>query len=155
MLFLFREDFWENSHENLGFVFSDQPIPTWWTQLPKRNGLLTGWWGNPLREETISEERIADLAIQSLSGIFSREKEEILNYLEARFIFDWQKDIFSEGAYSYPKPGTTQAIKELKKPIDNSLFFAGEALCEGDSPGTVEAALFSGKEAAKSILLCM
>ena len=155
LLFLFREDFWENSHENLGFVFSDQPIPTWWTQLPKRNGLLTGWWGNPLREETISEERIADLAIQSLSGIFSREKEEILNYLEARFIFDWQKDIFSEGAYSYPKPGTTQAIKELKKPIDNSLFFAGEALCEGDSPGTVEAALFSGKEAAKSILLRM
>jgi monoamine oxidase len=39
----------------------------------------------------------------------------------------------------------------LCTPDDNTLFFAGEALYDGDSPGTVEAALASGKDAAKKL----
>ena len=152
LVFLFREDFWESSHKNLGFVFSDQPIPTWWTQLPSKTGVLTGWWGNPPRELTGSKDSIAELGIQSISGIFSNQSHIIRGLLEAQFVFDWQKEIFSQGAYSYPKPGSLQAIKELKKPVDNCLFFAGEAIFEGDSPGTVEAALHSGRESALAIL---
>jgi monoamine oxidase len=36
-------------------------------------------------------------------------------------------------------------------PINGTIFFAGEGLYEGVSPGTVEAALISGKEAAAKI----
>jgi monoamine oxidase len=152
LIFLFSEDFWEKSHEHLGFVFSDQPIPTWWTQLPQRNGQLTGWWGNPAIQKSEADEAVASLGIQSLAGIFTKQAEDIHSLLDSKFVFNWQKDIFSEGAYSYQKPGSGLAIEELKKPVDHCLFFAGEALFEGESLGTVEAALNSGREMAINIL---
>ena len=44
------------------------------------------------------------------------------------------------------------ARKILNIPIQETIFFAGEALYEGNAPGTVEAALVSGREAAKKIM---
>jgi monoamine oxidase len=155
LIFLFSEDFWEKSHKNMGFVFSDQPIPTWWSQLPLTTGHLTGWWGNPPPEKTESDEAVATMGIQSLSGIFTGQSEKIQRLLESQFVFNWQKEIFSQGAYSYPKPESGLAIRELKKPVESSVFFAGEALFEGDTLGTVEAALSSGREMAIAILKSM
>jgi monoamine oxidase len=39
----------------------------------------------------------------------------------------------------------------LNTPVSNTVFFAGEALYNGKYPGTVEAALQSGKSVAKQI----
>ena len=60
--------------------------------------------------------------------------------------------MISYGGYSYSLPASEQAKKVLATPVENTLFFAGEALYAGDAPGTVEAAFITGQEAAVAIL---
>ena len=47
---------------------------------------------------------------------------------------------------------TSAASQLLNRPVNGTIFFAGEGLYEGASPGTVEAALISGKEAAGKLI---
>src|SRR5262249_27663931 len=60
---------------------------------------------------------------------------------------DWDRDPFARGAYSYMLVGGKNAAQSLSRPVEHTLFFAGEAT-EFES-GTVEAALVSGQRAAR------
>ena len=44
--------------------------------------------------------------------------------------------------------GSEKAREQLTTPVEQTIYFAGEALYNGDAPGTVEAALVSGYLAA-------
>jgi monoamine oxidase len=67
----FREPFWIDFLVNAGFVLSDEPVPTWWTQSGDSK-LLTGWLGGPsvTQRTSMSDIELIDLALQSLSAIF-------------------------------------------------------------------------------------
>ena len=41
----FDEPFWTDAKKDLRFIFSHQIISTWWTKLPRKTNLLTGWAG--------------------------------------------------------------------------------------------------------------
>jgi len=150
VVILFRKRFWE---KDMGFVFSEEIFPTWWTQLPDKTPLLTGWVGGPTADRLgkHSEEDIFEKALQSLAGIFDKRIDELKNSIVESYVFNWVNDIYSQCAYSFDMPETPPARKLLCTPVDNTLFFAGEALYDGESPGTVEAALASGKDAAKKL----
>ena len=62
------------------------------------------------------------------------------------------KILIHRGSYSYSTLQTTQARSVLIEPIEDTLYFAGEALYEGTEMGTVEAALTSGNKVADIIL---
>ena len=69
--------------------------------------------------------------------------------LEAAYWHDWLSDPFSRGAYSYVTVGGQNARGELAAPLNDTLFFAGEATdSEG---GTVTGALHSGTRAAREV----
>lgn len=148
LLLTFDEGFWMKEIKNAGFILSDQPIPTWWTQLPIRNGLLTGWMAGSVAKsfESESEDFILRRALQSLSVIFTKTIDELNQKLLAHKICNWGVDPFSLGAYSYATIHTEKARKLLTTPFNNTLFFAGEALYEGGEGGTVEAALASAEK---------
>jgi hypothetical protein len=64
----------------------------------------------------------------------------------------WTSDPFSLGAASYTPPGTQQSAREaLAAPVDDRLFFAGEAT-DTEAPGTIDAALRSGDRAADDVI---
>ena len=63
---------------------------------------------------------------------------------------NWDRDPYARGAYSYLRVGASVAPKMLAKPERQTLFFAGEAT--QDERGTVEAALASGRRAARQVL---
>jgi monoamine oxidase len=154
VLLEFREPFWQEQTPGMGFVISDQPLPTWWTQAPSPFPLLTGWFGGPrtavYRDTT--PEQLTEMAIRSLSGIFRMDEAQLHTSLRRSLVTDWSLDPFALGAYSFPAVGESQARKLLNTPLDNTLFFAGEALYEGNAtPGTVEAALASGLASAIAI----
>jgi monoamine oxidase len=65
---------------------------------------------------------------------------------------NWLNNPFTRGAYSYVKVGGMQARKQLAGPVDNTLFFAGEATYHEGEAGTVEAALATGERAAEEVL---
>jgi monoamine oxidase len=147
----FKKSLWL---EDAGFILSDELIPTWWTQLPINTPLLTGWAGGPRAYQlsTDSDEVLIEKSFQSLAAIFDLPVEGIKEQVKAIRIFNWQKNKWSHGAYSYNTPDSSQAKELLNTPIDNTLFFAGEALYNGKSPGTVEAAIVSAREVIKKIV---
>ncbi|MFI5153072.1 MAG: flavin monoamine oxidase family protein [Chitinophagales bacterium] len=152
ILLNFNRPFWEEHKKNLGFIISDQSIPTWWTQAPLKSNLLTGWLGGPLEKiKRIGENDLLDLSLGSLANIFSTSADLLKKQLSSSHLFNWNEDPFSLGGYSYSMPATRNALQQLKKSISRRLYFAGEALYDGDSPGTVEAALHSGYEVAGRI----
>jgi monoamine oxidase len=147
----FKDRLWK---EDTGFIFSDEQFPTWWTQLPDRRPVLTGWMGGSgamqLSYET--DEQILEKAILSVAAIFDTQPGEVKNNIEAGFVFNWQREETALHGYSYSTLNSSSARQLLKAPVAGTLFFAGEGIYEGVSPGTVEAALISGKEAAARVM---
>ena len=163
ILLEFNAPFWEDEQtreltgdnpKKMGFLLSDEEIPTWWTQLPKQSPVLTGWLGGPAAAKMKGEVDSALLqkALESLSNIYKRSVDELQNKLVAFNIANWTNDPFTLGSYAYDTVDAHLAREILQKPIDNTIFFAGEYLYEGHAMGTVEAALTSGKEVAGKIL---
>jgi monoamine oxidase len=156
----FKESFWlqalSGKLASLKFLFSDAPVPTWWTQLPDKTPILTGWLGGPSASKINSnEEYLTRLALTSLAYIFKCSAEILQTQFTAFHIEDWKSDRFCPGAYSYATIETKSAKKILTSPVDNTLYFAGEGIYDGPSTGTVEAALVSGEEVARKILASM
>jgi monoamine oxidase len=159
------------SFHDAGFIHCpDAPFPTWWTQLPIRAPLLVGWVGGPkadgIRDETDGSDRGAGLiatgsrpsdssilerAISSLARILNLPADEIRDRLEAFYIHDWRFDPFSRAAYSYVPVNAANAQQILSQPVDDRLFFAGEATSVGHV-GTVHGAIQSGARAAREIM---
>jgi monoamine oxidase len=147
VIFHFHQPFWK---EDTAFVFSDEMIPTWWTQYPNSPSLLTGWAGGPLAERMsdLGDDEITEKALLSLAAIFNLTIAELKQNLLQSWVFNWSKSEYASGAYSYATPATPGARKLLNTPLADTVFFAGESIHEGNSPGTVEAALTNGIETA-------
>lgn len=163
ILFEFKSSFWEGTEvlantgadlQNLGWLFSTEEVPTWWTQIPNRVPVLTGWLAGPRAKamSDLAEEEVIARALQSLSSILHIPLFDLREKLVASAVFNWTADPFTLGAYAYSTPETKDALKILKTPIDNTIFFAGEAFHDGPQMGTVEGAIISGQDAAKLLL---
>lgn len=150
----FNEAFWEKRERGIGFLFTNEIIPTWWTQLPSSYPLLTGWAGGPQAWtiENKDDQAILDLALQSLSNVFQKTVAELEEMLVAAAVANWKNNPYSNGAYSYNTVGSIQAKNLLNTPIEETIYFAGEAFYEGPSLGTVEAALVSAKNVVEKLV---
>ncbi|KAK2660660.1 hypothetical protein Ddye_007193 [Dipteronia dyeriana] len=70
----------------------------------------------------------------------------------ASVVTDWGRDPFSYGAYSYVAIGASgEDYDILGRPVENRLFFAGEATCK-EHPDTVGGAMLSGLREAVRII---
>ena len=140
--------------KDIGFLFTNEIIPTWWTQLPSSYPLLTGWAGGPpaWTLENKDDETILELALRSLANVFQKTVDELKQMLTASAVANWKNDPYSNGAYSYDTVGSMNARKLLNTPVGETIFFAGEALYQGPSFGTVEAALVSAKDVIEKIV---
>ena len=87
-----------------------------------------------------------------MSEVFGIEANVIESQLIAHRIANWTVDEFTLGAYGYEKVASKQAKRILNTPLDDTLFFAGEALNEGADHGTVEGALRSAEFVVSQIL---
>jgi len=161
----FRERFWEKlqgetktgkkSLSEMSFLHSDDPIfPTWWTTMPRKSTILTGWSAGPHCSELAFQDRgtVVARALDSLRGLMRMDRSELQGLLEAHYLHDWQADPFARGAYSWAKVGGADAFAELGRSLDDTLFFAGEATDSHGHNGTVNGALESGYRAAREVL---
>ena len=151
----FHENFWKTKTKDAGMIFMQHEIvPTWWTQSPVENNILTGWIGNEkaksLQHET--DGAILHKAIQSLANSFNVAAEKLHKNLKAYKIANWCKEPDIYGGYSFSTVESAIAKHILRQPIDDTIFFSGEALFEGSPGATVEAALSSGKKTAEAVL---
>jgi monoamine oxidase len=160
--FLFRDAFWTREAKvkpgcdpnEISFILGPDPIfPTWWTPYPLDTPVLTAWSGGP-RARTIaalSDAEITSRALGALATLFGMERARIEEKLVGFYRHDWTNDPFSRGAYSYPLAGGVEAWRDLAAPLEETLFFAGEATSEAHY-GTTHGAIESGARAAREIL---
>jgi len=159
----FRKAFWQEADyvnkfgkgmRELGFVVSDAPIPVWWTQAPVNAAMLTGWIGGPNTDKFLRmpNEEVLDIAIDSIVHIFGTNKDAIQKEFKKGIVVNWINNQFIRGGYTY---ATVEGLKlkgKLDEPIEDTIYFAGEAFFTGAEMGTVEAALASGKKTAELII---
>jgi monoamine oxidase len=139
---------------DLTFMFSDARIPVWWTQHPADLPVFTGWFGGPKTETmaSLGERELIEAGFASLAEIFGFDPRQPMGNLVAARAINWAHDPLAQGAYSYATPETRAAQVVLSRIDGGTVFFSGEALYRGRDMGTVEAALSSGLETARSLL---
>jgi monoamine oxidase len=155
----FRTAFWEEldggRFRDSSYFFSlETTFPTFWTSAPLRSPLLTAWMGGPPAAQLCeqSDEHIIHEALSSLQTMFGSHLPAGKAQLEAAFVHNWERDPFSRGAYSYVAVGHNYtARRSLAAPLEDTLFFAGEATDTEDEPATVAGALQSGTRAAREV----
>jgi monoamine oxidase len=158
ILLRFETRWWVDKRMDLAdltFLLSDARIPVWWTQHPADLPVLTGWFGGPKTEAmaNLSEHELIEAGLASLAEIFGCDPKELMRNLVAARAINWAHDPLAGGAYSYATPETRAAQAVLLRSDGGAVFFSGEALYRGRDIGTVEAALASGLETARIILL--
>ncbi len=152
-----RERFWERigNLADLGFLHSGDPwFPTWWTALPLRAPLLTGWAAGPAGERYrgCDENFVLAKALDALSGLLEIPRGEMESQLETWHYHDWHADPFARGAYSWVPAGCLDARATLAQPVEETLWFAGEAVNLEGYGGTVHGAIGAGIRAARQAL---
>ncbi len=64
----------------------------------------------------------------------------------------WGQNPWTLGSFSYVTPGASNMHRELIKPVDNRVFFAGEACARPESNGSLHGAYESSLEASKLLM---
>jgi monoamine oxidase len=152
----FRDFPWNDRSELRRLRFlqtADETFRVWWTAYPLRVPVLVAWSGGP-PAAAISRrkpEEIEAAALGALAKQTGLSRQRIASRLEGVWSHDWSSDPFSRGAYSYARVGGSEAAKVLSRPVEKTLFFAGEAADEEGRTGTVEGAIGTGLRAARQV----
>ena len=113
---LFDEPHWP---EELAFLFArGMPVPTFWRPLPSRAPMLMGWAAS---RNALALKRPAAEAVRSVQRALGKRVRP-----RETMVFDWQRDRFSLGAYSWVPVGALKAQRALARSV-GPLLFAGEA----------------------------
>ena len=121
--------------------------------MPEKLPIITGWAPFHCAERLSgkSTEFVVDKCLHSLSRVLRISRSELESLLAHAYWHDWQSDPLSRGAYSYPMVGGAGAAKQLARPIENTLWLAGEAADAVGRNGTVTGAIGSGRTAALGV----
>ena len=152
----FSAPFWERAarggcRDAAFFYVPDAPFPTFWTALPVRVPLLVAWAGGPgaARLTGANREDVLKVVLASLRAAFGARLARSAR-LESAALHDWQQDPFARGAYSYVLAGGGPARRALAGPLEDTLYFAGDATDFRGEAGTVAGALQSGRAAGRA-----
>lgn len=142
--------------DTLAFLHSRDVVafPVWWTPYPVRAPVLVGWRGGPVARELsrMTRDAIIAAATESLATILAMGTRTISKRVAAAFVHDWTNDPYARGAYSYVGVDGVTAARSLSRPVEGTLFFAGEHADTEGRNGTVHGAIASGRAAAQRLL---
>jgi monoamine oxidase len=112
--------------------------------------LIEAYFGGALaaRLEADGEGAFLDFAVAELVGLLGSDFARRVKLLH---LHRWGADPFSRGSYSYALPGKADRRAALAAPVDDRLFFAGEACSEGDY-STAHGAYLTGIAAAEQAI---
>ena len=113
---------------------------------PLVEAFLGGRWAHALEQE--GPGAAAAFAVEELAAVFGSELRRRVRPLAATA---WAADPFARGSYSHALPGRSGARGILAQPVENRLFFAGEA-CSTDAFSTAHGAYATGLRAAEEAL---
>lgn len=97
-----------------------------------------------------SEDNIVDQIKKDFSKLFGKQVGDAITDSK---VFFWSRMPYIKGTYSYHKVnGSMNNRKELAAPIQDKIFFAGEATSYNGNSGTINGALETAVRAANEVL---
>lgn len=153
----FRSPFWEQvaggRYREAAFFHSDRgAFNAFWTQMPLRSRTIVAWAGGPratVMDGMSAQDRI-DRARDEFGAMFEL-RDLARGECEAGVTHDWSTDPLACGSYSYVATGAGASRAALGVPVDDTLFFAGEATSTDGQGGTVSGAFETGMRAAREV----
>ena len=98
--------------------------------------------------EAGGEGAFFDFAVAELTNLLGTAFARRISPIQ---IHRWGADPFSRGSYSFALPGHADCRQALAEPVDDRLFFAGEACSRGDF-STAHGAFVTGIAAADRVI---
>lgn len=127
-----------------------QTISCWW-QSASNHKVLVGYAGGKRHDKIVAmdEQTLLQTVLKDLESMVDRPiKDELVDYRLVR----WDTNQFTRGAYSNHPVGVSSSERQvLAEPIQDRLFFAGEATSFSGNYATVHGAIESGQRVAKEI----
>ncbi|MBX3154908.1 MAG: FAD-dependent oxidoreductase [Deltaproteobacteria bacterium] len=150
-----REPVWrDHDLTTVDFLHADDTgFPTYWLRSGGGTHLLTAWAGGPhaRRLAELSASALVERAIAGFATTVGVSRAGVAAAVVDLHRYDYVHDPYTRGAYSYARVGAGDTALELARPIDNTLFFAGE-VTDPELEGTVIGALASGARVADEVL---
>jgi monoamine oxidase len=122
-----------------------------YTLRPLGNPVIEGFFGGDLAAALEGEPdgAFAAFAIDEITNILGSDVRRALTPIaESR----WGRDPYAMGAYSHAKPGQAGARAILAAPVEDRIFFAGEA-CSAHAFSTAHGAFETGVDAAERVIV--
>lgn len=148
----FPYSFWDQRADFLTFYSNPPPLYYAWLNLmrygstPALLGFTSGRMARTV--ETMTDEALVDRLMRRMRAARGVRVPEPL----AVRVSHWAGDPYARGSYSYPGLGASGNDRsQLARPVEDTLFFAGEAT-HRDDPASVHGAWWSGLRAARQIL---
>lgn len=146
----FKTRFWP---ENMGSLFGHPLVPECWIPLSAPQGgpfALTAFaCGESAERLQQSGSGIITQILDGLDQMFSRQAGASF---QSYTLMNWRDNPWIGGAYSYPAKYLPGARKLLATPLEQKVFFAGEATHFEGHNSTVHGAIETGIRAAHEIL---
>lgn len=151
----FKSAFWADTlSPDTNFLFSEETVPTWWLHSPNTTPILYGWIAGPqaTKMDSCTDKKVMEKTITALALTFGLTEDFLNEQIEEFYLFNWNTNPFSKGGYAFMTLEGREAVDVLRAGVQDTIYFAGEAIYKGPHGGTVEAAFVSGREAARKIL---
>jgi monoamine oxidase len=104
------------------------------------------------------KDQVIQAILQELDTAFDGKatvnvrRDEVGNVINE--YFDWTKEPYIQGGISYVSPnGSIEDRTVLAQPMNESIFFAGEATDSSGESGTINGALLSAERAAQEVVV--
>jgi monoamine oxidase len=143
----FRERFWRP----FSYLLFPRSMLIWWPGLPEAQPCLIGYTGGHAALQISALPR--DVVIQGeLAHLGALLGPQVFQHYDAGEVIDWNTEPHIEGGFTFPSVGLGDTRERLGAPVDNTLFFAGEATALGGHYATVHGAIESGWRAAAQMV---
>jgi len=158
----FKKNFWGN---NSGYIWGGTQGPSYLnigvtrSDLPNTLSLTVN--GPKAQALSAQGEGMIDTILAELDAIYNGQATQFIRKVlndgtegpRVWFLADWGKDEFFKGGFSYPKPGASNEDRaSLGAPLNNKVFFAGEATDIKGDAGTINGALNSAERAVEELV---
>jgi monoamine oxidase len=149
-LFLSLSDAEEFEKESRLFGHTDRSRTGVYHFRPFGRPQIEAYFGGRLAAELEAggADAFVDFAVNELVGLLGSDFARRVRLLK---LHRWGIDPFSRGSYSYALPGQAECRAALAAPVDDRLFFAGEA-CSRSDYSTAHGAHLTGVAAAEQVI---
>ena len=119
---------------------------------PLGANIVVGFYGatEARRFESLGDKAAVDYAKNALATMYGPQLVAKIEDASTK-VTHWGKNEWTLGAYSAALPGKSHMHEAMARPVDDRIFFAGEACGPAEFNGSLPAAFISGLKASRAV----